>query len=131
MLTGERQDPAGFDDPDREADYDLEGHWRDQEEWEECEEPEHIDPITCSAHGVHRFAAEGKAVWDSPLCPRCQQQAEESTFHQFWECPHNEDIAGTHLEFLEEDRMGHKKHLVFGFVVYPHDVDLPAHHEAY
>ena len=62
------------------------------------------DPITYSQ--FHLFTAAGKAVWNSTTCPRCQQ-AVETTFHQLWECPHNEHIEGTHLEYLQEARDGH------------------------
>ena len=102
-----------MDDPEGDVEHDLDVHFQDEDHLQESaifEDPEVLrelreDPITCSFR-FHRFTPSGKAVWDVPLCPRCQA-SEETTFHQLWECPHNSNIQGTHLEFLEEAREGH------------------------
>ena len=109
QVQSHASDPAGFDCPEGEADSEAEREWEaacmSEEERElarRCEECE--DPISYTQ--FHRFTSAGRAVWNSPTCPRCQQ-SEESTFHQLWDCPANADIPGTHLELLEEAREGH------------------------
>ncbi len=107
-LSGSR----GMDDPEGDLERDLEEHLKDEDQLQDSaihEEPEALreDPITCSFI-FHCFTPSGTAVWDVPLCPRCQA-SEETTFHQLWECPHNSNIQGTHLELLEEARAGHSE----------------------
>ena len=112
---------GGLDDPEGDIDHDLGFHIQDDDHLQESaigEDPDderewelREDPINCSL-GFHRFTPSGKAVWDVPLCPRCQG-SEESTFHQLWECPHNSNIQGTHLEFLEDAREGHSENPCF------------------
>ena len=88
-----------MDDPGGLVGMGLEAHLKDGDHLQQseiCEEPEALreDPISCSFR-FHSFTPSGKAVWDVPLCPRCQI-SEETTFHQLWECPHNSNIQGTH-----------------------------------
>ncbi len=65
------------------------------------------------------------------VCPRCHA-AEETTFHQLWECPSNAEVSGTHLELLPEARDAWQDCPAFwlrGLVplqwVYPHSMRDP------
>ena len=98
-----------------------------EEEWELCEEREETDPFTYNKS--HGFTREGRVVWNFPFCPCCQETG-KNTFHQLWECPHNESIPGTHLEYLQESRDGHLlTPSVWLRGLPPLHVDVPTLHE--
>ncbi len=58
----------------------------DEDPWAEDEEE-------IPAH----FNDRGGLQWNTALCPRCQE-ADETTYHQLWECPANAEIEGTRMD---------------------------------
>ena len=87
--------PAGHDVDQWEVEvaFDLQAQAQaEDEEDRECQGFRGPPPEATPAH----FQGWVQA-WNSSVRPRCQV-AEESTFHQMWECQYNNDIEGTHAE---------------------------------
>jgi hypothetical protein len=96
---------AHLDDSDPE-DADV---FAEAQEFEEAEGDDRIswdsawgaDPV--SEGGPADAVSQPTSSSCSLICPRCGL-AEESSFHQLWECKANEAVAGARLEYLPEAR---------------------------
>ena len=98
-----------MDQEELEVDFDLEARTGCQpyEQYDDdmSEAEDYQDQWAPAAETPPEHFTDRCDAWNSDFCPRCGEE-EETTFHQLWECPCNDSIAGTHPELVERARHG-------------------------